>query len=78
MLVWTSLVYIVPSVYGLYAHQVRDYHRRGDLQSLEISRLCRISRCRASSRGENCFFSLKFPAYGCDTTDTQAGVVEEG
>lgn len=23
MLVWTSLVYCVPSVYGLYAHQVR-------------------------------------------------------
>lgn len=23
---WTSLVYCVPSVYGLYAHQVCDYH----------------------------------------------------
>lgn len=26
MLVWTSLVYCVPSVYGLYAHQVCDYY----------------------------------------------------
>jgi len=37
MLVWTSLVYFVPSVYGLYAHQVRDDHRRGTLRSVESS-----------------------------------------
>lgn len=43
-LVWTSLIYILPVVYGLHAHQVGTLFHRS---SLEMTPLCVVVPARA-------------------------------